>query len=93
MRQEPAGSMPGLVATLTDRFVAYTGEAPGRTRLYAIWSPTSSTFAWEYGLQLPEQFAQLREAFRAAPYWHIVYESAGTVLFMFDADAYVQGGG
>jgi hypothetical protein len=93
MAQEPAGAGPGLVRTLTDRFVAYTGEAPGRTRLYAIWSPTSSYFAWEYGRQLPEQFAQLREAFRAAPYWHVVYESAGTVLFMFDPYAYIQSGG
>jgi hypothetical protein len=93
MRQEPTGAMPGLVRTLTDRLVAYTGEAPGRTRLYAIWSPTSSYFGWAYGLQLPGQFAELREAFRTAPYWHVVYESGGTVLFMFDPDAYVRGRG
>jgi hypothetical protein len=93
MRQEPAGAMPGLVGTLTDRLIAHTGEGPGQARLYAMWSPTSSYYGWEYGLQRPEQFAELREAFRAAPYWHVVYESSGTVLFMFDPDAYVRGGG
>jgi hypothetical protein len=93
VRQEPAGALPGLVRLLTDRLVAYSGEATSQTRLYAMWSPVSSYYGWEYGLQRPEQFAELREAFRAAPYWHVVYESAGTVLFMFDPAAYASGGG
>ena len=92
VRPETPGTLRQVAADITERFVRYTGEVGGPRR-YAIWSPTSSYYGWEYGRQRPEQFAELREAFRASPYWHVDYESAGTVLFAFDPDAYVRGEG
>jgi hypothetical protein len=51
--------------------------------IYALWSPTLSYYAWEYGLDRPEHFAAVRDAFRGSPNWSVVLESDGSVLFKY----------
>ena len=53
--------------------------------LYAVWSPVSSYYGWEYGIHTPAQFAALRDAFLASPDWRPVFRSGGTVLFRYVA--------
>jgi hypothetical protein len=52
-------------------------------RLYALWSPASSFYGWEYGMHTREQFEALRDSFAASSSWKIAYSSGGTVLFEY----------
>lgn len=76
------------VATLTSRFVAYSEQPPSQANLLAIWSPVSSAYDWAYGVQTPQAFAALRDAFAASPYWQIAFTQDGTVIFRFNGARY-----
>ena len=77
------GSTTALVGKLTEALIDYSGSDDPTGRLFAFWSPTSSYYGWEYGLQTPEQFAALRDAFVASPAWKVVFSEDGTVLFEY----------
>lgn len=80
----PLGEAPASrVGRLTKAILKYAEQDPREARIFALWSPTSSLYGWEYGLERPETFAQLRDAFRAAPDWSVCYERAGTVMFEY----------
>jgi GT2 family glycosyltransferase len=81
------------LAYLSKRFERYAlGERGTHTgHLYAIWSPVSSLFAFEYGLQSPKQSAEWRDLLLSSPSWALVYHSDGTYLFR-KADAALRGG-
>lgn len=72
-----------MVEKLTDDLLEYSGSDDPTDRLYALWSPTSSYYGWEYGLHTPEQFAALRDAFVASPLWNVVFAEDGTVLYEY----------
>jgi capsular exopolysaccharide synthesis family protein len=91
VRQEPAFDADKQVKTLTARFLAFSRQPPARAQLYAVWSPVSSYYGWAYGLQSPDQFAALRDAFRRSPYWKVVFQQGDTYLFRFDAKRYEGG--
>ena len=71
------------VNRLTQELTEYSGSNDPTERLFAVWSPTSSYYGWEYGLHLPSQFAALRDAFVASPLWKVVYSKNGTVMFEY----------
>ncbi|WP_033339770.1 hypothetical protein [Catenuloplanes japonicus] len=56
-------------------------------RLYALWSPVTSLYGWEYGLHTRDDFAALRDAFAAAPGWSVAFRSGDTVVFAYRATA------
>jgi hypothetical protein len=66
---------------ITDEFVSYTATRSPSARRYALWSPASSAYGWEYGMHTRQQFEELRDSFTASPSWRVVYSSGGTVLF------------
>jgi hypothetical protein len=68
---------------LTRAILARSGQDPATAAVYALWSPTSSYHAWQYGLDTPEHFAGLRDAFRNAPEWTVAAEDGQTVLFRY----------
>ncbi|WP_157488833.1 hypothetical protein [Pseudofrankia sp. DC12] len=73
---------------LTARLIDYSQEPASQARLYAIWSPVSSEYGYDYGVETPTEFAALRDAFAAAPYWSIARDEDGTVLFKFEPSRY-----
>ena len=91
VRQDPALGADKQVRTLTARFLKFSRQPPARAQLYAVWSPVSSYYGWAYGLQSPDQFAALRDAFRRSPYWKVVFHQGDTYLFGFDAKRYEGG--
>jgi capsular exopolysaccharide synthesis family protein len=88
VRQEPAFDGDRQVKTLTARFLEFSRQPPARAQLYAVWSPVSSYYGRAYGLQSPDQFAALRDAFRRSRYWKVVFHQGDTYLFRFDASRY-----
>jgi hypothetical protein len=82
--QLPDGQIAALVPKITKAYAKYAIDHIGTGPLYALWSPASSFYGWEYGLQTPEQFAQLRDAFTASGYWTVVDAEDGSVLYRFD---------
>lgn len=87
IRQDPL--QPDLQATaLTARLLRYSGQPASAAYLYALWSPVSSYYGLAYGLQTPDQFAALRDAFRRSPYWEVVFHQDGTYLFRFEPTQY-----
>jgi hypothetical protein len=68
---------------LTGRFLSYTGPDIPADHLYALWSPVSSYYGWEYGIHTRAQFAGVRDAFGASPNWATIYSVDGTVLFEY----------
>ncbi|MFC7273510.1 hypothetical protein ACFQS1_05930 [Paractinoplanes rhizophilus] len=73
----------GLVETMTDALIDYSGSNDPTDRLFAFWSPTSSYYGWEYGLHTPARFAALRNAFGNSPLWKVVFAEGGSVLFAY----------
>jgi hypothetical protein len=73
---------------LTARLIDYSHEPASRARLYAIWSPVSSEYGYDYGVETPTEFAALRDAFAAVPYWSVARDQDGTVLFRFEPAHY-----
>ena len=71
------------VDTLTEELISYSGLSDPTDRLYAVWSPTSSYYGWEYGLHTPEQFTALRDAFAVSPLWKVIFSEGGSVLFEY----------
>jgi GT2 family glycosyltransferase len=93
VRQEPLLRPDPQMQMLTTRFLDFSRRDSGRTTttLYALWSPVSSDHGWAYGIQSPDQFAALRDAFRRSSYWEVVLEHDGTYLFRFDSTHYDEG--
>ncbi|MEU4240786.1 hypothetical protein [Actinoplanes sp. NPDC026619] len=77
------GTVSEIEASVTDKFVDYIGTGTTADHLYAIWSPVSSYYGEEYGIQTKAQFAAYRDAFANSPSWATVYSSHGTVLFQY----------
>lgn len=71
------------VEQLTEYFLRYTRQNAAGAELYALWSPATAYHDWAYGLQAPDQFAALRDAFRRSPYWDVALRRDGTDLFRF----------
>ncbi len=91
VRQEPTLNADLQMHGLTARLVVYVRSQVGPTNtttLFALWSPVSSQYGWAYGIQTPDQFAALRDAFLRAPYWEVVVRQGGTYLFRFDPTRY-----
>jgi hypothetical protein len=84
----PPADPDAQVAAITTRLLAYTREPVGATQLYAIWSPVVAAYQYEYGVQLPGDFAALREAFRRSPYWTVGFHQGRTYVFRFVAENY-----
>lgn len=76
------------MAMLTTKLLAYSGEPVADAKLYAIWSPVCSNYAWAYGVRRPERFAALRDAFRTSSYWRVAFTRQDTVVFAFEPVAY-----
>ncbi|MDR7279047.1 hypothetical protein [Catenuloplanes atrovinosus] len=84
--ERPAGETPErAVPRLTERLRLYADrEANWRTdHLYALWSPVTSYYGWEYGLHTRDEFAALRDAFATAPGWSVAFRSGETVVFAY----------
>jgi hypothetical protein len=91
----PVGRRPSLqpqamVRALTEALLAYTQQDPRRAALYALWSPVSQYYGVAYGLQPPEEFPALRDAFLASGYWKPALRRGDTILFTFDPGAYAE---
>jgi hypothetical protein len=92
VREEPAPfDADRQVARLTARLLRYSGERLGAARLYTVWSPVDSEYDYEYALQLPDQFAALRDAFLRSPYWEMAFRRDGTYVFRFVPTRYQVG--
>jgi capsular exopolysaccharide synthesis family protein len=91
IRQEPALDPDRQVRTLTTRFLDFSRQPPASAQLYAVWSPVSSYYGWAYGLQSPDEFAALQDAFLRSRYWRVVFHQDGTYLFRFDPRRYSGG--
>ncbi|MCU1527315.1 MAG: hypothetical protein JWP75_1078 [Frondihabitans sp.] len=76
------------VMDLTTAYVKYAKVAAGSPTLYALWSPVSAAYDEAYGLQTVTQFTQLRDSFRASPYWSVTYTNGQTYLFRLDLARY-----
>ena len=80
---EPDESPQHAVTRMTQVLLKLDGGNPINAPLYAIWSPASAFYAQEYGLDTPQRFGALREAFRSDPRWTVIFASSGTVLFRY----------
>jgi hypothetical protein len=79
----PGGDADRAVATITAAMLDWTREPAGATQLYVVWSPVVAAYQYEYGVQLPADFAALREAFRRSPYWSVGFQQGRTWVFRF----------
>jgi hypothetical protein len=77
--EPPARTEERLTAAILTR----SGEDPATATVYAIWSPSSSYYAWAYGLDTPERFAAVRDAFRTSLHWSVAGRWGETVLFRY----------
>jgi capsular exopolysaccharide synthesis family protein len=91
VRQASVLDADGQMRTLTARFVRFSRQPRTHAQLYVVWSPVASYYGWAYGLQSPDQFAALRDAFRRSPYWTVVLNQDGTWLFRFEPARYDRG--
>jgi hypothetical protein len=92
VRQQPAPfDADREVRHLTKQLIGHSGEPVGQAELYVIWSPVDAEYDYEYAIQLPDQFAALRDAFRRSPYWEVGFEQNGTVVFRFVPSRYGEG--
>jgi len=74
-------SATGNQQHITDEFDRYTAARSPSAVRYALWSPASSAYGWEYGIHTRQQFEGLRDSFATSPSWRVVYSSSGTLLF------------
>jgi hypothetical protein len=88
VRPWPPGQADREVERLTIRLLHFSGQRPENADLYAVWSPVSSYYGLAYGLQTPEQFAELRDAFIRSPYWELELRQGQTYLFRFESTRY-----
>lgn len=81
--ETPAQAVPRLTTLLE---VHANQQAHWKTdHLYALWSPVTSYYGWEYGLHTRDDFAALRDAFETAPGWSVAFRSGETVVFAYRA--------
>lgn len=77
---------------LTRSLLAYAGPDAADTEIFAIWSPVSDYYGWQYGLQTPPKFVALRDAFDRSPQWSVAFAADRTVLFRYDPPRARPGG-
>jgi hypothetical protein len=75
------------LSILTRRFLRHTEPSPV-VNLFALWSPAGAEFEHAYALRAPDRSAALRDSFRAAPFWSVIYAADGTYLFQFRPESY-----
>jgi GT2 family glycosyltransferase len=97
---DPATQLPGRpresdLPALSRRTEEFARDTIGtRTdQFYVIWSPVSSWYALEYGLESPGQTAKWRDLLLASPSWRVVYHRDGTYLFRTAAPSLRGGSG
>jgi hypothetical protein len=89
VEHRPGVSAQDEAARVTAAYAGYWAPADGGPEpMYALWSPVSAAYADAYGLQRPEQFAQLRDALLASPYWRVEFRSGDTLLLQLDIARY-----
>jgi hypothetical protein len=83
-----SGLLPGHpdasdLGTIVRRYkrLARREVGDGAGPFYVIWSPVSSWYALEYGLETPRQSARWRDLMLASRSWRVVYRRDGTYLF------------
>jgi hypothetical protein len=91
LAMSPDDRVEWLTTTLWDQYLLPTDQT--QVALYALWSPVQSLYQTAYGLQQPAEFARLRDALAASPFWDVAYTEDGTTLFRFDAARYAADGG
>jgi hypothetical protein len=74
---------PQVVEELTAALIDYAAMTAPAGHLYAIWSPVSEYYGWEYGIHTREQFTALRDAFAASTSWKTTYSRNGSRLFEY----------
>jgi hypothetical protein len=73
---------PADVTFLTTRYEEYVDSHSSTGQdLYALWSPTSTAYAVDYGLMTAADTTAWRDLMRASPAWRVVYSADGTYLF------------
>jgi hypothetical protein len=79
----PGRPGPYDLATLVRRFKRFARREIGARAgpFYVIWSPVSSWYALEYGLETPRQSERWRDLMLASRSWRVVYRRDGTYLF------------
>lgn len=85
---QPAEPLAQTAPALTAALLRFSHQPAYRAQLYVFWSPTSANYQRAYGIQTPERFAELRDEFAAATYWHVVFSEQGRVVFRFDGSQY-----
>ncbi|MDQ6816400.1 MAG: hypothetical protein M3018_03200 [Actinomycetota bacterium] len=80
--QPPGGPRTGDPVALLKAFRKFGRRQIGARvgQLYAIWSPVSSLFGSEYGLQRPGESERWRDLVLASPAWRVVFHQDGTYL-------------
>jgi len=91
VRQEPVLGADLQMRRLTERLLRFSRQRQTHAQLYVVWSPVASDYGWAYGLQSPDQFAALRDAFHRSPYWKVVFHRDGSYLFRFEPARYHRG--
>ncbi len=84
----PAGAFNAQadVIAITKALVAYFPDIRP-TSLYAVWSPVSYYYDWEYGIRTPAESDKIRDALVSSGYWTLVLHKDGTYLFRLDSDS------
>jgi hypothetical protein len=87
---QSASALPNaeIVPALTANYIEYADARGSEFDAFAIWSPAASAFGDAYGVQTPEEYRDLLEAFLASPYWRVVYQEDGTYLFRLEQSRY-----
>ena len=76
-------------------FAAVTGSETDATLVRrlraagAIVLAKTNMHEWAYGIETPDQFAALRDAFRRSKYWQVIIERGGSYLFRLKAEQFV----
>jgi hypothetical protein len=67
---------------LARQYVTYVENNQSNDKqLYALWSPASTAYSVDYGLETRAQADKWRQLLISSPAWHVVYHSRGTYLF------------
>jgi hypothetical protein len=73
---------PESASLLARNYLAYVAQNQGSTsKLYAIWSPASVSYAMDYGLESASTAVAWERALSSSPIWKLVYHNDGTYLF------------
>jgi hypothetical protein len=87
----PLRTPDAQVSLITSRLLHETADPSAPPTLFALWSPVQAQYSRAYALQLPEQSAALRDAFKRSAYWSVAFEQDGTYVFRFEPSRYPRG--